>query len=128
VRWGALLASIGKFRFALLGLYGWPKITRDRSAVGVGCQRADVLRLVLGKGFVVPGGLGIVTGVICSASRPRLDDGKLLLTAFAHMIGCVLIVPLLLFAVAVLASLPSGPARDESWTLVVARNLKTSGI
>jgi predicted permease len=95
-----LLASIG-----IYGLLAYMVGQRSREIglrLALGAQRADVLRLVLGKGVVLAG-LGIVAGVIFSASTASMM-ASLLYGVRPHDPAVFLIVPLLLFAVAVLAS------------------------
>ena len=95
-----MLASIG-----IYGLLAYMVGQRSREIglrLALGAQRADVLRLVLGKGVVLAG-LGIVTGVIFSASTASMM-ASLLYGVRPHDPAVFLIVPLLLFAVAVLAS------------------------
>jgi len=95
-----LLASIG-----IYGLLAYMVGQRSREIglrLALGAQRADVLRLVLGKGVVLAG-LGIVTGVIFSASTASMM-ASLLYGVRPHDPAVFLIVPLLLLAVAALAS------------------------
>jgi predicted permease len=95
-----LLASIG-----IYGLLAYMVGQRSREIglrLALGAQRADVLRLVLGKGVVLAG-LGIVTGMIFSASAASMM-ASLLYGIRPHDPAVFLIVPLLLLAVAVLAS------------------------
>ncbi|HET6934529.1 MAG TPA: ABC transporter permease, partial [Candidatus Angelobacter sp.] len=95
-----LLASIG-----IYGLLAYMVGQRSREIglrLALGAQRADILRLVLGKGVVLAG-LGIVTGVIFSASTAS-TMASLLYGVRPHDLVVFLIVPLLLFAVAALAS------------------------
>jgi putative ABC transport system permease protein len=95
-----LLASIG-----IYGLLAYMVGQRSREIglrLALGAQRADVLRLVLGKGVVLAG-LGIVAGVIFSASTASMM-ASLLYGVRPHDPAVFLIVPPLLFAVAVLAS------------------------
>jgi predicted permease len=95
-----LLASIG-----IYGLLAYMVGQRSREIglrLALGAQRADVLRLVLGKGVVLAG-LGIVVGLIFSASTASMM-ASLLYGVRPHDPAVFLIVPLLLFAVAVLAS------------------------
>jgi len=95
-----LLASIG-----IYGLLAYMVGQRSREIglrLALGAQRADILRLVLGKGVVLAG-LGIVTGVIFSASTVS-TMASLLYGVRPHDLVVFLIVPLLLFAVAALAS------------------------
>src|SRR5262249_37347379 len=95
-----LLASIG-----IYGLLAYMVGQRSREIglrLALGAQRADVLRLVLGKGVVLTG-LGIGTGVIFSSSSASMM-ASLLYGVRPHDPTVFLIVPLLLFAIAVLAS------------------------
>jgi putative ABC transport system permease protein len=95
-----LLASIG-----IYGLLAYMVGQRSREIglrLALGAQRADILRLVLGKGVVLAG-LGIVTGVIFSASTAS-TMASLLYGVRPHDPAVFLIVPLLLLAVAALAS------------------------
>ncbi|MEY2394757.1 MAG: putative transport system permease protein, partial [Acidobacteriaceae bacterium] len=95
-----LLASIG-----IYGLLAYMVGQRSREIglrLALGAQRADVLRLVLKKGVVLAG-LGIVTGVIFSASTASMM-ASLLYGVRPHDPAVFLIVPLLLLAVAALAS------------------------
>jgi putative ABC transport system permease protein len=70
--------------------------------LALGAQRADILRLVLGKGVVLAG-LGIVTGVIFSAATASLI-ASLLYGVRPHDPAVFLMVPLLLLVVAIAAS------------------------
>jgi predicted permease len=95
-----LLASIG-----IYGLLAYMVGQRSREIglrLALGAQRADVLRLVLRKGVVLAG-VGIVAGMIFSASTAPMM-ASLLYGVRPHDPAVFLIVPLLLFAVAVLAS------------------------
>ena len=95
-----LLASIG-----IYGLLAYMVGQRSREIglrLALGAQRADVLRLVLQKGVVLAG-VGIVAGLIFSASTAPMM-ASLLYGVRPHDPAVFLIVPLLLFAVAVLAS------------------------
>ena len=95
-----LLASIG-----IYGLLAYMVGQRSREIglrLALGAQRADVLRLVLGKGVVL-GGLGIVTGMILSASAASMM-ARLLYGVRPHDPAVFLIMPLLLLVVAALAS------------------------
>jgi putative ABC transport system permease protein len=95
-----LLASIG-----IYGLLAYMVGQRSHEIglrLALGAQRADILRLVLGKGVVLAG-LGIVTGVIFSVSTVS-TMASLLYGVRPHDLVVFLIVPLLLFAVAALAS------------------------
>lgn len=95
-----LLASIG-----IYGLLAYMVGQRSREIglrLALGAQRADILRLVLGKGVVLAG-LGIVTGLIFSASTAS-TMASLLYGVRPHDPAVFLIVPLLLLGVAALAS------------------------
>jgi predicted permease len=95
-----LLASIG-----IYGLLAYMVGQRSREIglrLALGAQRADILRLVLGKGVVLAG-LGIVTGVIFSASTAS-TIASLLYGVRPYDLVVFFIVSLLLFAVAALAS------------------------
>ena len=95
-----LLASIG-----IYGLLAYMVGQRSREIglrLALGAQRADILRLVLGKGVVLAG-LGIVTGVIFSASTASLM-ASLLYGVRPHDPAVFLMVPLLLLVVAIAAS------------------------
>jgi putative ABC transport system permease protein len=95
-----LLASIG-----IYGLLAYMVGQRSREIglrLALGAQRADVLRLVLGKGVVLAG-LGIVAGVIFSASTASMM-ASLLYGVRPHDPAVFLLVPLLLLVVAIAAS------------------------
>ena len=95
-----LLASIG-----IYGLLAYMVGQRSREIglrMALGAQRTDVLRLVMGKGVVLAG-LGIVAGVIFSASTASVM-GSLLYGVRPHDPAVFLMAPLLLFVVALLAS------------------------
>ena len=95
-----LLASIG-----IYGLLAYMVGQRSREIglrLALGAQRADVLRLVLGKGVVLAG-LGIVTGMIFSASTASMM-ASLLYGVRPHDPAVFLMAPLLLLVVALLAS------------------------
>jgi putative ABC transport system permease protein len=95
-----LLASIG-----IYGLLAYMVGQRSREIglrLALGAQRADVLRLVLGKGVVLAG-LGIVAGVIFSASTASMM-ATLLYGVRPHDPAVFLMVPLLLLVVAIAAS------------------------
>src|SRR5579864_9275606 len=70
--------------------------------MALGAQRGDVLRMFLRKGVALAG-VGIVAGVIFSASTASMMAG-LLYGVRPHDPAVFVIVPLFLFAVAVLAS------------------------
>ncbi|HYX53589.1 MAG TPA: FtsX-like permease family protein, partial [Candidatus Limnocylindrales bacterium] len=70
--------------------------------LALGAQRADVVRLVMGKGLVLAG-LGIVAGVIFSASTAS-TMASLLYGVRPHDPAVFLVAPLLLLIVALLAS------------------------
>ena len=95
-----LLASIG-----IYGLLTYMVGQRSREIglrLALGAQRADVLRLVLGKGVVLAG-LGIVAGVIFSASTASMM-ASLLYGVRPYDPAVFLMVPLLLLVVAIAAS------------------------
>jgi len=95
-----LLASIG-----IYGLLAYMVGQRSREIglrLALGAQRADVLRLVLGKGVILAG-LGIVAGVIFSASTASMM-ASLLYGVRPHDPAVFLMVPLLLLVVAIAAS------------------------
>jgi predicted permease len=95
-----LLASIG-----IYGLLAYMVGQRSREIglrLALGAQRADVLRLVLRKGVVLAG-LGIVTGVIFSASTASMM-ASLLYGIRPHDPAVFLVVPFLLLVVAIAAS------------------------
>jgi predicted permease len=95
-----LLASIG-----IYGLLAYMVGQRSREIgvrMALGARRADILRMFLGKGVALAG-VGIVTGLVFSASTASMM-ASLLYGVRPHDPAVFLIVPLLLFAVAVLAS------------------------
>ena len=95
-----LLASIG-----IYGLFAYMVGQRSREIgirMALGAQRDDILRMFLRKGVALAG-VGIVAGVVVSASTASLM-ASLLYGVRPHDPAVFLIVPLLLFAVAVLAS------------------------
>ena len=95
-----LLASIG-----IYGLLAYMVGQRSREIglrLALGAQRADVLRLVLGKGVVLAG-LGIVAGVIFSASTASMM-ASLLFGVRPHDPAVFLVASFLLLIVALLAS------------------------
>jgi putative ABC transport system permease protein len=95
-----LLASIGIYGF-LAYMVG----QRSREIglrMALGAERDDILKLFVRKGVVLAG-VGIVAGMVVSASTASLM-ASLLYGVRPHDPAVFLIVPLLLFAVAVLAS------------------------
>src|SRR5690242_21683033 len=70
--------------------------------MALGAQRHDILRLFLHKGVALAG-VGIVAGLVVSASIASLM-GSLLYGVRPHDPAVFVIVPVLLFSVAVLAS------------------------
>jgi putative ABC transport system permease protein len=95
-----LLASIG-----IYGSLAYMVGQRSREIglrLALGAQRADVLRLVIGKGVVLAG-LGIVAGVIFSACTAS-TMASLLYGVRPHDPAVFLVAPLLLLIVALLAS------------------------
>src|SRR5271154_940881 len=95
-----LLASIG-----IYGLLAYMVSQRSREIglrMALGARRDDILRIFLRKGVALAG-VGIVAGVVVSASTASMM-ASLLYGVRPHDPAVFLIVPLLLFAVAVLAS------------------------
>jgi putative ABC transport system permease protein len=95
-----LLASIG-----IYGLLAYMVGQRSREIgirMALGARRWDVLKLILGKGLVLAS-VGIVAGAIVSAATASMM-ASLLYGVHPHDLLVFLTVPLLLFAVAVLAS------------------------
>ena len=95
-----LLASIG-----IYGLLAYMVGQRSREIgirMALGARRDDILRMFLRKGVALAG-VGIVAGVVVSASTASMM-ASLLYGVRPHDPAVFLIVPLLLFAVAVLAS------------------------
>jgi predicted permease len=95
-----LLASIG-----IYGLLAYMVGQRSREIgirVALGARRDDILRMFLRKGVALAG-VGIVAGLVFSASTASLM-GSLLYGVRPHDPAVFLVVPLLLFVVAVLAS------------------------
>jgi putative ABC transport system permease protein len=95
-----LLASIG-----IYGLLAYMVSQRSREIglrMALGAGQGDVLKLFLQKGVVLASA-GIVAGVILSASTASMMS-SLLYGVRPHDPAVFLIVPLLLFAVAVMAS------------------------
>jgi predicted permease len=96
----ALLASIG-----IYGLLAYMVGQRSREIgirMALGARRGDILRLFLHKGVALAG-VGIVAGLVVSASTASMM-ASLLYGVRPHDPAVFLIVPLLLFAIAVLAS------------------------
>jgi predicted permease len=95
-----LLASIG-----IYGLLAYMVGQRSREIgirMALGARRGDILRMFLRKGVALAG-LGIIAGVVVSASTASMM-ASLLYGVRPHDPAVFLIVPLLLFAIAVLAS------------------------
>jgi predicted permease len=95
-----LLASIG-----IYGLLAYMVGQRSREIglrMALGARRADILRIFLRKGVALAG-VGIVAGVVFSASTASMM-ASLLYGVRPHDPAVFLIVPLLLLAVAALAS------------------------
>jgi predicted permease len=95
-----LLASIG-----IYGLLAYMVGQRSREIgirMALGARRGDILRMVLRKGVALAG-VGIVAGVVFSASTASMM-ASLLYGVRPHDPAVFLIVPLLLLAVAALAS------------------------
>src|ERR1700690_1082824 len=95
-----LLASIG-----IYGLLAYMVSQRSREIgirMALGAQRDDILRMFLGKGVALAG-VGIVAGLVVSASTAS-TMASLLYGVRPHDPAVFLIVPLVLLAVAALAS------------------------
>jgi ABC-type antimicrobial peptide transport system permease subunit len=95
-----LLAAIG-----IYGLLAYMVSQRSREIglrMALGAPRSEILKLFLRKGVVLAG-VGIVAGLVFSASTASLM-ASLLYGVRPHDPAVFLIVPLLLFAIAVLAS------------------------
>jgi predicted permease len=95
-----LLASIG-----IYGLLAYMVSQRAREIgirMALGAQRSDILRMFLRRGVVLAG-VGIAAGLILSASTASMM-ASLLYGVRPHDPAVFLIVPLLLFAMAALAS------------------------
>ncbi len=95
-----LLASIG-----IYGLLAYMVGQRSREIglrMALGARRDDILKLFLRKGVALAG-VGIIAGVVVSASTASMM-ASLLYGVRPHDPAVFLIVPLLLFAIAVLAS------------------------
>ena len=95
-----LLASIG-----IYGLLAYMVGQRSREIgirMALGARREDILRMFLRKGVALAG-VGVVVGLVFSASSASVM-ASLLYGVRPHDPAVFLIVPLLLFAVAVLAS------------------------
>jgi ABC-type antimicrobial peptide transport system permease subunit len=94
------LASLG-----IYGLLAYMVGQRSREIglrMALGAQPAHIVKLILGKGVVVAA-VGIVAGVVCAASTASLM-ATLLYGVRPHDPAVFIVVPLLLLAVAVLAS------------------------
>src|SRR5215472_3634799 len=103
-----LLASIG-----IYGLLAYMVGQRSREIgirMALGARRNDILRMFLGKGVALAG-VGIVAGLVFSASTASMM-ASLLYGVRPHDPAVFLIVPLLLLAMAALASYL--PARRET--------------
>jgi predicted permease len=95
-----LLAAIG-----IYGLLAYMAGQRSREIgirMALGAQREDILRMFLRKGVALAG-VGVVAGLVFSASTASVM-ASLLYGVRPHDPAVFLIVPLLLFAIAVLAS------------------------
>jgi predicted permease len=94
-----LLASIG-----IYGLLAYMVGQRSREIgirMALGAQRANILKLILQKGIVLAS-IGVIAGLILSASTASMIAG-LLYGVRPHDPAVFLVVPLLLFAVAIVA-------------------------
>ena len=95
-----LLAAIG-----IYGLLAYMAGQRSREIgirMALGARREDILRMFLRKGIALAG-VGVVAGLVFSASSASVM-ASLLYGVRPHDPVVFLIVPLLLFAIAVLAS------------------------
>jgi ABC-type antimicrobial peptide transport system permease subunit len=95
-----VLASIG-----IYGLLAFMVGQRSREIgvrMALGARPADILKLIVTKGVVLAG-VGIIAGVILSASTASMM-ASLLYGVRPHDPAVFVVVPLLLFAVAMLAS------------------------
>jgi putative ABC transport system permease protein len=95
-----LLASIG-----IYGLLAYMVGQRSREIgirMALGARREDIVRMFFRKGVALAG-VGVVAGVVCSASSASVM-ASLLYGVRPHDPAVFLIVPTLLFAIAVLAS------------------------
>jgi len=95
-----LLASIG-----IYGLLAYMVGQKSRDIgirMALGAQQEDILRMFLRRGVVLAG-VGVVIGLVLSASSASVM-ASLLYGVRPHDPAVFLIVPLLLFAIAVLAS------------------------
>ena len=104
-----LLAAVGIY--GLLACLAGQRSREIGIRMALGAQRDDILRMFLGKGIALAG-LGIVAGLVFSASTAPLMT-SLLYGVRPHDPAVFLIAPLLLFAIAVLASyLPARRATE----------------
>ena len=104
-----LLAAVGIY--GLLACLAGQRSREIGIRMALGAQRDDILRMFLGKGVALAG-LGIVAGLVFSASTAPLMT-SLLYGVRPHDPAVFLIAPLLLFAIAVLASyLPARRATE----------------
>jgi ABC-type antimicrobial peptide transport system permease subunit len=95
-----LLASIGIY--GLLAYLTGQRFREIGLRLALGASRADILRPILAKGIVLAG-IGIIAGVILSASGASMI-ASLLYGVRPHDPAVFVVVPVLLFVVAVLAS------------------------
>ena len=95
-----LLASIGIY--GLLAYMVGQRSHEISLRMALGARRSDVLKLILRKGVVLAG-VGILGGVIVSAATASMMT-SLLYGVHPHDLLVFVVVPLLLFVVAVLAS------------------------
>jgi putative ABC transport system permease protein len=95
-----LLASIGIY--GLLAYMVGQRAHEISLRMALGARRSDVLKLILRKGVVLAG-VGILGGMIVSAATTSMM-ATLLYGVHPHDLFVFLVVPLLLFVVAVLAS------------------------
>ena len=95
-----LLAAIGIY--GLLAYMTGQRFREIGLRMALGASRADILKPILAKGVILAA-VGIVAGVLLSASTASMM-GALLYRVGPHDLVVFLAVPLLLFAVAVMAS------------------------
>jgi predicted permease len=95
-----LLASIGIY--GLLAYLTGQRFREIGLRMALGASRADILKPILGKGIVLAS-VGIIAGVILSASTASMM-ASLLYGVRPHDPAVFVVVPVLLFVVAVLAS------------------------
>lgn len=108
--WSALFASFGGAALALaaIGVYAvvYSGVAQRTHEIGVrvalGAQRADIIRLVLGRGMLLAG-IGVATGMLGAVALTRVI-GSLLIGVSATDPSSFVLVALLLGGIAALAS------------------------